>query len=106
MFQNRGTERRYQPPKPEPEALNIKPKTLSAKTETFSAKTETDDDGSSLSYEAVRPGMTVQHSRFGVGKVLAIDGSGASAKATINFGSIGQKQLIIKFAKLKVVSSF
>ena len=51
----------------------------------------------------IKPGMTVQHSRFGVGKVLAVDGSGGNAKATINFGSAGQKQLILKFAKLVII---
>ena len=53
--------------------------------------------------EKIKPGMTVEHSRFGIGKVLAIDGSGDNAKATIHFGSAGQKQLLLKFAKLKVV---
>ena len=53
--------------------------------------------------EKIKPGMTVEHSRFGVGKVLAIDGSGDNAKASIHFGNAGQKQLLIKFAKLKIV---
>ena len=53
--------------------------------------------------EKIKPGMTVEHARFGIGKVLAIDGSSDNAKATIHFGSAGQKQLLLKFAKLKVV---
>jgi DNA helicase-2/ATP-dependent DNA helicase PcrA len=43
--------------------------------------------------------MTVEHSRFGLGKVLDVDGG----KATIHFGSEGQKTLVLKFAKLKIV---
>jgi DNA helicase-2/ATP-dependent DNA helicase PcrA len=53
--------------------------------------------------EGLLPGMVVEQARFGVGKVLALDGSGPDAKATIHFGSAGQKQLIVKFAKLKIV---
>ena len=53
--------------------------------------------------QTIKPGMTVEHSRFGIGKVLALDGNGADAKATIHFSNAGQKQLILKFAKLRVV---
>jgi DNA helicase-2/ATP-dependent DNA helicase PcrA len=53
--------------------------------------------------EGLRPGMIVEHPRIGIGKVLAIDGSGGDAKATIHFGNEGQKTLVLKFAKLKVV---
>ena len=49
--------------------------------------------------ENIKPGMMVEHFRFGLGKVLALD----EGKATINFGNAGQKQLILKFAKLKIV---
>jgi len=56
-----------------------------------------------VNYGTIKPGMTVEHLRFGIGKVLAIDDSGDSAKATINFGSFGQKQLILKFAKLQIL---
>ena len=51
----------------------------------------------------IKTGMTVEHSRFGRGKVLAVDGSGDNTKVTIHFGSEGQKQLILKFAKLKII---
>ena len=51
----------------------------------------------------IKPGMIVEHSRFSLGRVLAIEGYGANAKVTIDFGSEGQKTLIVKFAKLKIV---
>ena len=54
-------------------------------------------------FQKISPGMIVEHYRLGLGKVLAIDGTGANTKASINFGSDGQKQLILKFAKLKIV---
>ncbi len=53
--------------------------------------------------DKIKTGMTVEHLRFGTGKVLAIDGSGANAKVTVYFGSAGQRQLLLKFAKLRIV---
>ena len=48
-------------------------------------------------------GMTVEHERFGKGKVLKIEGSAPDLKATVFFPSAGQKQLLLRFAKLTVV---
>jgi DNA helicase-2/ATP-dependent DNA helicase PcrA len=47
--------------------------------------------------------MMVEHDRFGNGKVLSIEGEGSSRKATIFFPQAGQKQLLLKFAKLKIL---
>ena len=51
----------------------------------------------------LQSGMQVEHARFGTGKVLNIEGSGAQRKATVFFQGIGQKQLLLKFAKLKII---
>ena len=48
-------------------------------------------------------GMTVEHERFGKGKVLKIEGQAPDLKATVFFPSAGQKQLLLRFAKLTVV---
>lgn len=48
-------------------------------------------------------GQTVEHVRFGRGTVMAIEGTGADAKATVNFQSVGVKQLLLRFAKLSKV---
>ncbi|MFT7155178.1 MAG: DNA helicase-2/ATP-dependent DNA helicase PcrA [Parvicella sp.] len=45
-------------------------------------------------------GAQVRHERFGKGKVLNIE----DGKATVFFPSSGQKQLLLKFAKLEVIS--
>jgi DNA helicase-2/ATP-dependent DNA helicase PcrA len=50
----------------------------------------------------LQAGMEVEHQRFGMGKVLLVEGSGADRKATIFFQGQGQKQLLLKFAKLKI----
>jgi DNA helicase-2/ATP-dependent DNA helicase PcrA len=43
------------------------------------------------------------HDKFGKGKVLSLEGDAPDIKATIFFPSAGQKQLLLKFAKLKVL---
>ena len=49
-------------------------------------------------------GMAVKHSRFGEGKVISISGEGSNKKATVFFNGIGQKQLLLKFAKLEIIA--
>ena len=48
-------------------------------------------------------GAKVSHERFGEGKVIALEGNGGSAKATVVFTHFGQKQLLLKFARLNVL---
>ena len=52
---------------------------------------------------SIMPGMKVSHEKFGIGKVLGVEGTGDSRKATVFFEGVGQKQLMLKFAKLSVV---
>lgn len=47
-------------------------------------------------------GAKVRHDRFGEGEVIAIEGEGGNAKATVSFAHFGQKQLLLKFARLTV----
>jgi DNA helicase-2/ATP-dependent DNA helicase PcrA len=47
--------------------------------------------------------MEVEHERFGFGKVIHIEGNKPDLKATIFFKELGQKQLLLKFAKLKII---
>ena len=48
-------------------------------------------------------GMMVSHERFGNGKVINMEGQFPNSKATVHFESAGQKQLLLKFAKLQIV---
>lgn len=52
---------------------------------------------------SIMPGMKVSHDKFGIGKVLNIEGDGDSRKATVFFEGVGSKQLMLKFAKLSIV---
>ncbi len=47
------------------------------------------------------PGMRVEHPLFGEGKVLSVEGAGDQAKALVFFKEVGQKKLVLKFAKLR-----
>jgi DNA helicase-2/ATP-dependent DNA helicase PcrA len=48
-------------------------------------------------------GNFVEHSRFGKGEVLKIEGIGQDKKAEINFEIGGIKKLLLRFAKLKIL---
>ena len=52
----------------------------------------------------LKEGMTVEHDRFGYGKVVSIEGKGSDKKALIDFSGVGQKHLLLRFAKLKIKS--
>lgn len=52
---------------------------------------------------AIQVGQRVSHAKFGLGKVLNIEGSADSRKALIFFDTVGEKQLLLKFAKLTIV---
>ena len=49
-------------------------------------------------------GCRIEHQRFGIGKVLKIEGTGENTKATVEFQNAGTKQLLLKFAKFIILS--
>ena len=51
----------------------------------------------------VKVGDQVVHERFGKGKVVEVNGEFPNTKATVFFPSSGQKQLLLKFAKLQLI---
>ena len=46
-------------------------------------------------------GDRVSHDTFGLGKVLAVSGEGDKAQATIDFGSSGEKRLLLRYAPVE-----
>jgi len=46
-------------------------------------------------------GDRVSHDTFGVGSVVAVVGEGDRAEATINFGSLGEKRLLLRYAPVE-----
>ena len=51
----------------------------------------------------LREGCTIEHQRFGVGTVVRIEGTGENTKLTVDFRNVGTKQLLLKFAKFKII---
>jgi DNA helicase-2/ATP-dependent DNA helicase PcrA len=51
----------------------------------------------------IKSGMTVYHQQFGPGKVIDIEGVIPNAKAVVIFDSAGEKKLLLKFARLKIL---
>ncbi len=49
------------------------------------------------------PGAVVEHQRFGLGKILRVEGVAPDFKATVFFHNAGQKQLLLRFARLRIV---
>ncbi len=84
-----------------------KPKSATAppvKTTSILAKAHVPTPGFAPSDTSkLQVGMEVEHERFGFGKVLTLEGNKPDIKATIFFKEIGQKQLLLKFAKLRIV---
>ena len=66
-----------------------------------------ESNSSSMSHSSIvsglEPGKRVSHNRFGEGKVLAVEGSGDSAKVKVEFDQVGVKNLLVKFAKLTIL---
>jgi DNA helicase-2/ATP-dependent DNA helicase PcrA len=51
----------------------------------------------------IQNGMDVRHEKFGDGKVTAMEGAGTNKIATIFFPNFGEKKIMLKFAKLKIL---
>ncbi len=82
-----------------------KPKTP-VKTTSILAKAHVPSPGFKPSDTSnLQVGMEVEHERFGFGKVISLEGNKPDIKATIFFKEIGQKQLLLKFAKLNIINS-
>ncbi len=87
----RKTETKPQTPQPSV------PKNLKKVSQTSAAV------GSTLPPGSVVVGTKVAHAKFGKGKVVNLEGESPNEKATVFFPTVGQKQLLLKFAKLEIV---
>ena len=77
---------------PKPEMKNLK------KVQQAAAPTS----GESALNLDIQTGSKVQHERFGIGVITSLEGEGTNKKATIQF-DIGEKKLLLRFAKLTLV---
>jgi DNA helicase-2/ATP-dependent DNA helicase PcrA len=65
---------------------------------TFAPAKATGKVSSTMQLEA---GERVSHDTFGLGTVVAVTGEGDRAEATINFGSFGEKRLLLRYAPVE-----
>jgi len=66
--------------------------------------TSASKNGNAIDTSNLSIGTQVKHLRFGKGKIVSFEGVGADKKAEIDFENGGLKKLILRFAKLNVVS--
>lgn len=84
-------------------------KRISLRPETSSNGANNNTSGSasnvaSSNLSELSEGMNVGHKKFGKGVVVKIEGEAPNIKATIKFPAVGTKQLLLKFAKLDILS--
>ena len=48
-----------------------------------------------------RPGMRIEHNRFGPGEILERTGKVPELKARVRFDELGEKLLLLKYAKMR-----
>ena len=56
-----------------------------------------------VSTSGLQVGSVISHERFGVGKIVAIEGDENNRKATVDFENSGTKQLLLKFARFQII---
>lgn len=87
--------------KPEQETAHFSsPRNLKRVTE---ASAPVARPAASMSSAGVQPGQVIEHERFGLGDVIKVEGVGENCKATVRFRNAGEKQLLLKFARFKVI---
>ncbi|WP_293734075.1 ATP-dependent helicase [uncultured Parabacteroides sp.] len=97
----------FRQPKAVEEETYVSPVAKAMQQQTYLTKMETGASSPSSNpisdLSGLHVGAKVRHDRFGEGEVTAIEGEGGNAKATVSFTHFGQKQLLLKFARLTVI---
>jgi len=57
----------------------------------------------SSSASGIKENAVIEHERFGLGTIIRLEGIGENMKATVQFKHAGVKQLLLKFARFKVI---
>lgn len=53
----------------------------------------------------IAEGNQVEHNRFGKGQVISLEGEGNARKVKVRFDDVGEKTLVLSFAKLRIIES-
>ena len=86
--------------------FKVKERTISSPTFSQLKKLRKIDNNQPLQVnqdvKGLEEGMMVEHARFGKGVIENIEGKGQDRKAIISFKDFGKKNLLLRFAKLKI----
>ena len=58
----------------------------------------------SATSDELQEGSRIEHQRFGKGTVKELRGSNADTLAVVDFDNVGEKKLLLRFAKFKIIS--
>lgn len=86
---------------PEPKQINFAPPKKLIPLAKRMALNNTASDNSANA--GLRVGSAVEHEKFGIGEVVKIEGVYPESKALIQFRDAGEKNLLLKYAKLKII---
>lgn len=101
----RQTAGKFQPAAGRPGTSTSKPASIPPRKPVVMPRKPADPSFVADDPDKIQPGMKVEHNQFGIGKVLQIEGNSPNRKATVFFQDIGEeKQLLLKFAKLRIVT--
>jgi len=68
-------------------------------------KNRPDDNFVPSAQDEIKSGMNVEHQQFGTGRIVQIEGEGNNRKAVVFFPKFGEKKLLLRFARLRIVTS-
>ncbi|WP_231465174.1 ATP-dependent helicase [Pedobacter sp. Leaf132] len=89
--------------KPKPASATTSAPPVRPKTTSLLAKAHVPTPGFTPSQpNEFQNGMEVEHEKFGFGKIISLEGTLPDVKATVFFQGLGNKQLLLKFAKLMI----
>lgn len=89
-------------PRPELSAIRHKTSTTPPSFSTPSAPKPQSGSFTIHTINEISEGTMIKHSKFGIGTIINIDTSGSDPKIIVNFEVMGQRTLLLKFAKFEI----
>lgn len=90
-------------PAPRPSTAAPQPATRTLRRASSFASTPQTRAATEAKRQSLAVGTVIMHERFGHGRVVGLEGNGDQAKAQVDFGTQGIKNLLLKFAKFTIV---
>lgn len=88
---------------PDREKADIIPPATTRHLTKVGPATASKPSASGTAVAGIQAGAMIEHERFGIGEVIKVEGTGENCKATVRFRNAGEKQLLLKFARFKVI---